>query len=591
MKRVLIPILMFISGGAILGAMVFAHEIGIDPNVQWGKDRILGAAVGVLILILAAIISLYFDPLADWGQKIFAAAKPSKLEEGPTRYRMTMMYLSSGLLGIIIVITYVWFISVGTWNNWPRTNDYRGYFDQLGKAFDQGKLYIQTKPAPALLLLSNPYDPLARKQIPQADTWKIWDLSLYNGKLYLYWGPIPALIIAAIKPFLAVEVDDQYLVFAFILCLFFSQSLLILKIWSDFFDHLPAWTVLMSVVLGGFINPIPWILSQPRIYEAAIVCGQFFFTAGIYFAYVAVSKRSPSKSLLAMSGFCWACAVGSRAFLLIPILFLVLMVMLRLSATKQKPGEVLAAAAAFSSPLLFGGLLLAWYNWARFGSIFEFGFRYQITLLDLTKYGNDIFSLAYVPINLYVYFLNPPELTKNFPFIKPARADVSTIFHNHLPMLYTTEHIAGPLYAFPFIAFGIISIWAISSGRRLRGLSEGHAKPRPELHRWLLFSLIGSLPFAFSSLLLFFYSAQRYLEDVIPLTFLIATLGFWQGYSLLKKNHFGRVAYASIAVILAFTSIISSFLLSFSADVTRIRSTNPALLTNLILLFLKIKHW
>ncbi|MGA7606889.1 MAG: hypothetical protein WCA79_13290, partial [Anaerolineales bacterium] len=56
------------------------------------------------------------------------------------------------------------------------------------------------------------------------------------------------------------------------------------------------------------------------------------------------------------------------------------------------------------------------------------------------------------------------------------------------------------------------------------------------------------------------------------------------------QNLFHRIAYSLLVVILVCISIISSFLLSFSADITRIRSTNPALLINLILFCLKIKR-
>ncbi len=594
MKRVLISLITFVFGGVILGVVVFANKIGIDHNVHWGRGRMIGASAGILIMIFALIISLYFDDIAAWIQKTLNLIKTQQPRNDLARHRTKLIYISAGFIGIVVLIIYVWFISVGTWTSWPKTQDYRDYFNQLGNAFDHGELYIQTKPTSDLLSLSNPYDPIARKHIPQADTLNnIWDLSLYNGKLYLYWGPIPALIIAVIKLFLPIEIADPYLVFAFTLGLFLFQSLLIIKLWSDFFSRLPAWTILMPIFLGGLVNPIPWLLSQPRIYEEAIVCGQFFFIAGIYFAYAALSKPSPSKPLMAMSGIFWVGAIGSRAFLFIPIAFLVFMILLRLCARNYRlqkiTSETLFTIIAFGLPLLIGGILLGWYNWARFGSVFEFGFRYQITMLDLNKYNNDIFSLADVPINLYVYFLNPPDVINTFPFIKPSRAGDGSFLYNHLPALYATEHITGPLYAFPFIVFGIVSILTIGSKRLSEILAGRRTESQPEFYRWFLLSLIGSLPFALSSLLLFFYAAQRYMEDVIPLTFLIAALGFWQGYSLLNKNLFRRLMYSFIAVILAGISIISSILLSFSADVARIRSANPSLLTNLILFFLKLK--
>ena len=77
--------------------------------------------------------------------------------------------------------------------------------------------------------------------------------------------------------------------------------------------------------------------------------------------------------------------------------------------------------------------------------------------------------------------------------------------------------------------------------------------------------------------------------SVIPLN--LFNRGAWilAGLFLVNKNLFRRLMYSFIAVILAGISIISSILLSFSADVARIRSANPSLLTNLILFFLKLK--
>ena len=313
-----------------------------------------------------------------------------------------------------------------------------------------------------------------------------------------------------------------------------------------------------------------------------------------FILHIALSKLSPSKPLLAMSGSSWACAVGSRAILLIPIAFLVFMIILWLLAKKYRLKKInleeLLSVTALGLPLIIGGILLGWYNWARFGSVFELGFRYQITMLDLNKYHNEIFSLAYLPANFYVYFFTPPNSMGVFPFIKPAMAGESSIFYNHLPQNYVTEHITGPIFALPFIVFGVVAIVTMGSKRLSEKLSNESTGTRPQLYKWFLLSLIGSSAIVVSSMLLYFYAAQRFLEDFTPLNFLIATLGFWQGYSLLNKNLFHRIAYSLLAIILVCISIISSFLLSFSADITRIKSTNPAILTNLILFFLKIKR-
>ncbi len=62
------------------------------------------------------------------------------------------------------------------------------------------------------------------------------------------------------------------------------------------------------------------------------------------------------------------------------------------------------------TPLLLTGILLAWYNFARFGNILDYGYAYHnmsnFFKNDYKTYG--AFNLHYVPINLYYEFIRYP---------------------------------------------------------------------------------------------------------------------------------------------------------------------------------------
>ena len=64
----------------------------------------------------------------------------------------------------------------------------------LATAFEHGSFSLEAKPNPALLALPDPYDPSARAGINYPK-----DFSLYKGRYYLYFGPVPALILAIFK--------------------------------------------------------------------------------------------------------------------------------------------------------------------------------------------------------------------------------------------------------------------------------------------------------------------------------------------------------------------------------------------------------
>src|SRR5208283_704796 len=128
------------------------------------------------------------------------------------------------LISILLVITaYVWFISYGLWTRWPSLGN--SFYDRQATSFLDKKLYIEAKPNAALLALPNPYDPAARRYLDY-----LMDYSLYKGRYYLYFGPVPALFLAFIKLLGFVDIGDQHLVFAFASGIFVIQSLLIIKI-------------------------------------------------------------------------------------------------------------------------------------------------------------------------------------------------------------------------------------------------------------------------------------------------------------------------------------------------------------------------
>ena len=194
----------------------------------------------------------------------------------------------------------------------------------------------------------------------------------------------------------------------------------------------------------------------------------------------------------------------------------------------------------FGLPLIIGGILLGWYNWARFGSVFEFGFRYHNyhagpIINTIMRY----FLLAYFPANLYVYFFTPPNSMSVFPFIKPAMSRRKLYPLQSFTAQIMSQNILPALsLLFPFIVFGSCCYSHHRLKKTFRKTIRMRAQEaQPQFYRWLLAQSHWIAPRSyFRPLLLFFYATQRFLEDFTPLTFLIATLGFWQGYSLLNKN-------------------------------------------------------
>jgi len=68
------------------------------------------------------------------------------------------------------------------------------YYNLLVQAFRAGQLSLKKEAPPGLAQLADPYDPTANALYRPASNSMI-DMSYYKGKLYLYFGVTPALIL------------------------------------------------------------------------------------------------------------------------------------------------------------------------------------------------------------------------------------------------------------------------------------------------------------------------------------------------------------------------------------------------------------
>jgi hypothetical protein len=529
-KRASVSIFLAISL-LIAGMAVFAKELGLDPNPGWGKGRIALLVFGLLIA------------LVPW-----VARKRSAIPEkaGTDLFAFPVL--------VVVIAVYVAFAGASR-------DLASNYYSLLATSFRHGELSLSLKPDPALLQLSNPYDPAARQGIKAPQ-----DLSLYNGKFYLYWGPAPSLLLALVQPLLPGKMGEDDLLLLFMCGILLSQFLLIMHLWQRYFPEIPEWILLFCILLAGFANPALWLFTRPKIYEAAIAGAQFFFIAGFAALILSLDRQPVSRWGLAGAGTLWALAVGTRSVAVFPVAFMTLMVITWFFRQHGRaPLRVLAEMIPFGLPLLVGAVGYCWYNWARFGSFLETGLTYQLAAPYLQQHMNELFLPGYIFQNLYNYLLNPFTIEPYFPFLYPVRGVIQEILPWHLlPGFYTSQSITGILCTVPFTLFAILPILILV--QQLAGKRQ--ACPAGPAHtselRWIILSLTGSVALPFLSLLAFFWAAMRYAEDFMPALLLLSIIGFWQGYRVFAPHvKRGRI-YVTLGTILAGVSIVIAALLALS---------------------------
>ena len=466
--------------------------------------------------------------------------------------------LLTSLSILVVIITYVWFISFGTWTKWRTAT---ALYDQLAASFEAGQLSLKAAPNPVLLALHDPYDPNERKSLGWNDY--MGDASLYRGKYYLYFGPTPAFILLAVKPWVIGTVGDQYETFLFVAGILILQSLLMIRFRNRFFPEGPPWMMSLCILLAGLTSPFTWILSQASVYITAIAGGQFFFLAGLYLVFNALDRDSISEVWLFVAGISFALAVGSRLTQILPVGFVVLMAIffiLRECQRTKRLTKFFRATISLGLPLVLGLGILGWYNWARFNSVFETGFSYQLAGPDIQTYRHELFSPLYVLPNLYDYLAMRPKRIEDFPYLKPVQGQGTAKFSFiEVPKIHNKGNVTGLLFTTPFLLFAVVPIISIFQREKFRG-----TRPSSDrfTYQWMSASLFGSFLFGFAPLITFFWVQTRYLADCISSLLLLSILGFWQGYQALTSRPRSRRIYLFIGISLIVVSIVISTLLA-----------------------------
>lgn len=399
------------------------------------------------------------------------------------------------------------------------------YYDRMAEGFKSGHLYIKEAPSPRLLAAFDPYE-------DQNVRLGLWDASLYKGRYYLYWGPVPALLLLAFKAVSGstATVSDQWPTLIFMLGRFYAGAALIFALCRARFLRPPAWLVVLAVAAFGLAAPGPFIVARPHVYEACLAAGQCFLLWGMWAALRGITRREARLPLFVLAGGLWALAIGSRVTMLFAVPLLVaittLTTLLLPRPANGKGGS--GWAELFQSALALGLLptaaigAYAYYNYARFDSVMEFGVTYQITYQKFWTHG------AYVVPNLLSYLWAPLDWSCRFPFAFPLENRPPFQFMSWPPGYLTFERVAGVLVMAPWCYLLLLGAWRLISfcwERAYNPRLSGTAMSMSEL--WVLLSSFAILPTMIPVLSLW-EASMRYSGDALSGVLMASTLGaFW----------------------------------------------------------------
>ncbi len=253
------------------------------------------------------------------------------------------------------------------------------YYNYLADAFLHGQTWLRILP-------------------PSLD-----DLSFFNGRLYLYWGPFPAFVMMPFVAIIGVQFNDVlFTILIAALNVGLVAQLLRSACQAEFLHLSKTQRAILIFFLA--LGTVHFTLAP---YGKVWYTGQLIgFTCTLLAYWAAFSLRGCKAWFF--TGLALAGAVLTRNQMVFTGFFPVVYLTLR-----DKPwnwGRLICNLAWAALPLVAALSFYFFYNQLRFGNPMETGLTYQLGSdffrSDLERYG--FFNLRYIPNNLYYQYIFYP---------------------------------------------------------------------------------------------------------------------------------------------------------------------------------------
>ncbi|MBR1899182.1 MAG: hypothetical protein IJ825_09935 [Oscillospiraceae bacterium] len=394
------------------------------------------------------------------------------------------------------------------------------------KAFDLGQVYLDIPPDAKLAELENVYD---KDQRDASDAYYHWDYAYYDGHYYCYFGAAP--VVAFYMPFYALSggkmppLSMACTFFAVLAALFLCEMLLAAV-------HLtvprPNLLLLMGCMAGAVcVSGIGYEANTALRYNLPVLSGMCFLFLGLWLGFTALTRPQGVGRclLLTGSGAALAFCAGSRPDLAMASLVLAPFFIGILLNKRMTIRSRIGQAGCFLIPVMAGACVLFAYNKARFGSPFDFGAGYQLTVSNIQA---NRMSVADLPYMLLHYFFQTPRARDTFPYFEPDFVVRWNYGH------YSFSEYAVAVLTYPMIVLGLFLV--PFAGRRknsyaLHGVAAWQHNVLlvlgvllPVVTAWAEFCMGGT--------------AQRYVSDIMPLLILVSVIAILRSAGM--RQHSSR---------------------------------------------------
>jgi len=420
-------------------ASVSIQDVYFNQPLPW---RFMWVRV-ILLTIIVTIIWLWkkfgfsrirFNPLLAWQRYVEAAT----------------VIVFVWLMSLVMIFSTDFGFIPGSdneleWN--PTREQFANINDLMVEALLMRQLNLDIEPHYSLLNATQPYS-LAYRLANWVHA--PWDHVFFEGQFFSYFGITPVVVLSL--PYYLLRGEHLSATMAtFIFAALGAMGIYFL--WKEltikFLKDIPYTMFFAGLVAALFGTNLILLVVRALQYEIALASGLMFSVWGLFFILFAMqgdSHMAVRKRYLVCGAVSLALAVGCRptmifSSLMVPVLLWPAirscwpLSQLRDAAARK---SILGAVLALALPYAIIGGALAWYNFARFGSIFEFGASYQLTAenVGVVTHTGLLGNLRRVLDGLFAYFFSSAHMQpRTFPYIQALH--VAPIFTGHMPRAAT----------------------------------------------------------------------------------------------------------------------------------------------------------
>ncbi len=404
----------------------------------------------------------------------------------------------------LVVGVYAYMSLPGDWEKLGLQKPADSSYNLLVQGFRAGHLFLDKEVPHGFAQLPDPYDPVANDIYRVSPPYLMHDLSYYKGRLYLYFGATPVLML--FWPY--TRLTGEYLSYRQAVTMFCSIGFLasvslLCTVWRRYFAEVGVGVVVACVVALGFAVGTPAQLTQASFYQVPRTCGYMLTMLTLGGIWCALHDAKREWLWLAAASVAYGLALGARPNLL-PGAVILLLPVIQVWGERKRAWHALAAATV-PIALIWCGLML--YNELRFDNPLEFGWHYQ--LHEERQITRQPLNPRFLWFNFRIYFLEGARWSARFPFVHASPAPP-------LPVGY--DAVERPFGVLANIPLTWLALFAPLAWRGRSGQAESNLR-RFVAATALLFGMS-----AFS-LGLFCVSKFDYAVDFLPSLILLAVIG------------------------------------------------------------------